>query len=180
MTLGFGLFISFSPTFSLPKIVIFQIIAGIGVGLVFQSPLIALQSLVAPENVATATATSGFVRNVGCAMSIVLGGVLFQNGIESQSGVISAAVGNEMAGKFAGASAGANVELISDLSEAQRVVVKAAYASSLREIWILYTCTAGLGLLASFFIGKQPLPAMSRTDAKKARPDLKLQPVKPT
>jgi hypothetical protein len=79
MTLGFGLFIDLSVNFSLPKIVIFQLIAGLGVGLVFQSPLIAFQSLVAPANIATATATFGFIRNIGCSMSIVLGGVLFQN-----------------------------------------------------------------------------------------------------
>jgi predicted MFS family arabinose efflux permease len=74
MTLGFGLFVDLSVNFSLPKIIIFQLIAGLGVGLVFQSPLITLQSLVAPENLATATATFGFVRNIGCSISIVLGG----------------------------------------------------------------------------------------------------------
>jgi hypothetical protein len=46
MTLGFGLFIDFDVNSSWAKIIIFQIIAGIGVGPNFQSPLIALQSLV--------------------------------------------------------------------------------------------------------------------------------------
>lgn len=46
MTLGFGLFIDFDVNTSWAKIIIFQIIAGIGVGPNFQSPLIALQSLV--------------------------------------------------------------------------------------------------------------------------------------
>jgi EmrB/QacA subfamily drug resistance transporter len=46
MTLGFGLFINFNVNSSWAKIIIFQIIAGIGVGPNFQSPLIALQSLV--------------------------------------------------------------------------------------------------------------------------------------
>jgi hypothetical protein len=126
MTLGFGLLTSFSLNFSLPKIICFQIIAGLGVGLVCQSPLIALQAFVAPENLATATATLGFVRNIGCAMSIVLGRVLFQNGLEAHSTVIQDAVGGGMAGKFSGASAGANVGLIMTLSEAQKVVVKTA------------------------------------------------------
>lgn len=82
MTLGFGLFTSLSPAFSLPKIVLFQLTAGVGVGLALQSPLIA------PENVATATATLGSVRSVGCSMSIMLGRVLFQNGIEAYSTAI--------------------------------------------------------------------------------------------
>lgn len=46
MTLGFGLFINFDANSSWAKIIIFQIIAGVGVGPNFQSPLIALQSLV--------------------------------------------------------------------------------------------------------------------------------------
>jgi EmrB/QacA subfamily drug resistance transporter len=46
MTLGFGLFIDLGLNSSWAKIIIYQIIAGIGVGPNFQSPLIALQSLV--------------------------------------------------------------------------------------------------------------------------------------
>lgn len=46
MTLGFGLFIDFGVHSSWAKIIIYQIIAGIGVGPNFQAPLIALQSLV--------------------------------------------------------------------------------------------------------------------------------------
>jgi hypothetical protein len=46
MALGFGLFIDLDVNSSWAKIIIYQIIAGIGVGPNFQSPLIALQSLV--------------------------------------------------------------------------------------------------------------------------------------
>lgn len=46
MLAGFGTFIDLGPHSSWAKIIIFQIIAGIGVGPNFQSPLIALQSLV--------------------------------------------------------------------------------------------------------------------------------------
>jgi hypothetical protein len=106
------------------------------------------------------TATFGFVRNVSCAMSIVLGGVLFQNGIESHLATIQSTVGSDMARKFAGASAAANVGLIVALPAAQMVVVRAVYADSLRDMWILCTFTAGLGLFASIFIGKQALLAL--------------------
>lgn len=46
MTIGFGLFIDFDVNSSWAKIIVYQIIAGIGVGPNFQAPLIALQSLV--------------------------------------------------------------------------------------------------------------------------------------
>lgn len=163
VTLGFGLFIYLDSDFSLAQIVVFQVIAGIGVGLVFQSPLIALQSLIEPEQVATATATFGFVRNVGCAISVVLGGVVFQNGMQSQSESLRLALGSPIAEDFSGGSAGANVGLLSTLQPAQLQVVRDAYAKSLRGIWILYTCIAGVGLLVSLLITKQKLKKGSRS-----------------
>lgn len=64
MTLGFGLYINFPASPSWPRIIIYQIIAGLGVGPNFQAPLIALQSKVRPRDVASATATFGFTRNL--------------------------------------------------------------------------------------------------------------------
>lgn len=46
MTIGFGLFIDLGPNSSWAKIIIYQIIGGLGTGPNFQAPLIALQSLV--------------------------------------------------------------------------------------------------------------------------------------
>jgi hypothetical protein len=46
MTLGNGLYILFSANSSVGKIVGFQIIAGIGQGLLFEAPLIAIQAFV--------------------------------------------------------------------------------------------------------------------------------------
>src|SRR5690349_4803913 len=64
MTLGSGLFILFSPSSTLGEIIGFQIIFGIGSGVLFQSPLIALQATVPQDENATATATFGFVRSL--------------------------------------------------------------------------------------------------------------------
>ena len=75
--LGFGLFIKLEVNSSLTKIVLLQIVAGVGVGLVFHPPLIALQSLVEHEDVAAATALLGFARSFSTAVSVVIGGVIF-------------------------------------------------------------------------------------------------------
>jgi hypothetical protein len=64
MTLGFGLFIDLPIDPQWAMIIIFQIIAGIGIGPNFQSPLVALQTKVPPQENATATATFNFVRNI--------------------------------------------------------------------------------------------------------------------
>jgi EmrB/QacA subfamily drug resistance transporter len=62
MTAGFGTFIDLGPHSSWAKIIIYQIIAGMGVGPNFQSPLIALQSLVPVSR-------SVFVRPLRCYIS---------------------------------------------------------------------------------------------------------------
>lgn len=72
MTLGFGLFIDFGVGTSWAKIILYQIVAGIGVGPNFQAPLIALQSLVPVStlpchpfcsSVVTATACRNFTSH---------------------------------------------------------------------------------------------------------------------
>lgn len=135
---------------------IFQLIAGMCVGQLFQSPLIALHSHVTAQETAAATATFGFVRNLATSMSIVIGGVVFQNGMESKATVLYASLG-EIAVNFLGNGASANVILIKSLSSDQQAVVKMAYSTSLQHVWILYACVSGAGLVASLVIKTKAL-----------------------
>lgn len=132
MTLGFGLFINLprKPTWS--KIIIYQIIAGIGVGPNFQSPLIALQTLVKKADIATATATFGFTRNLSTSISVVVGSVVFQNEMQKRSAELVGALGNSVASQLSGGSAGASVEIVKSLPPAAREVARDAYWGSLR------------------------------------------------
>ena len=157
MTLGLGLFINLNTSSSTAQVIIFQIVAGIGIGPGLQAPLIALQALVSPEDLATATATLGFIRNLATSMSVVIGGVVFQNGMHSRQYLLTAAGIDPKIVKALGDSAGANVGLVGTLEGTQKEAVKYAFAKSLQMMWILYTATAALGLLASFFIRKQVL-----------------------
>ena len=71
MTLGYGLFIDLKAYASWPRIIIYQLIAGIGIGPNFQAPLVAFQANIRPSDMATATATFGFVRQLSTSMSVV-------------------------------------------------------------------------------------------------------------
>jgi len=134
-----------------------QIVAGIGVGPNFQSPLIALQSLVAPRDIATATATFGFIRNLATAISVVIGNVVFQNEMTKKSSTLQAALGPSLANALSGGSAGASVGVVDALPPAQKAVARKAFADSLRTMWILYVVFSGVGLLVGFLIGKNVL-----------------------
>jgi EmrB/QacA subfamily drug resistance transporter len=157
MTLGYGLFINLMPHSSWAKIIIYQIIAGIGIGPNFQAPLIALQSLVPKRDIATATATFGFVRNLGSAISVVIGSVIFNNEMKKREPILRAALGDQTASAFGGGSAGANIGIIQRLPENQKAVARQAFSNSLSTMWIIYVCFSAAGLLVSFLITKNVL-----------------------
>jgi hypothetical protein len=157
MTLGFGLFIDLDVNASWAKIVVFQAVAGLGVGPNFQSPLIALQTLVSPKDNATATSTFVFIRNFASALSVVLGGVIFQNCMESQFVQLRAELGSTTAAQLSGGSASSNAVVLETLRSVQREVARTAFVYSLKMMWILYASVAAIGAVASAFIGKQTL-----------------------
>ncbi|QSZ36401.1 hypothetical protein DSL72_006278 [Monilinia vaccinii-corymbosi] len=157
MTLGFGLFSNLPRTPTWSKIIIYEIIAGIGVGPNFQSPLIALQTLVSPADIATATATFGFTRNLSTSISVVVGSVVFQNEMQRRSAGLVRALGSSVASALGGGSAGASVDFVRALPRAEREVARGAYWESLRIMWVIYVAFAALGLAISFAIGQHVL-----------------------
>jgi hypothetical protein len=157
MCLGFGLFIDLPDGRDWAKIILYQIVAGIGVGPNFQSPLIALQTMVKPRDIATATATFGFTRNLSTSISVVIGGVVFQNEMQKRYPSLVASLGAQTAAALSGGSAGASVGVVSQLPSEQRAIARAAFYSSLRTMWIMYVVFAGLGVVVSLFIGNQKL-----------------------
>jgi EmrB/QacA subfamily drug resistance transporter len=137
MTLGFGLFIDLDANPNWTKIILFQIVAGIGVGPNFQSPLLALQTRIQPRDIATATATFGFTRNISTSVAVVIGSVVFQNQMIKKFPTLLAALGPQLATQLSGGSAGANVGLVASLPAAQKEVVRQAFYESLRIMWIM-------------------------------------------
>ncbi|CAO2656807.1 Nn.00g056100.m01.CDS01 [Neocucurbitaria sp. VM-36] len=157
MTLGFGLFIDFDVNSPWAKIIVYQIITGIGVGPNFQAPLIALQSLVPKRDIATATATFGFTRNLGSAISVVIGSVIFNNEMKLKQSQLASTLGPQTASSFGGGSAGANIGLIQSLSDDHKAVARKAFADSLSTMWILYVAFAVVGLVVSLLITRNKL-----------------------
>lgn len=153
MTLGTGLFIDLGPTANWAKIIVFQIVAGIGLGPNYQGPLIALQSQVRGHDIAVGTATFGFARQLSTSISIILGGVILQNELAKQKSTLEAALGESLASQIAHSSFGSTTDELRRLPAAQKAVFNHVFASSMRKIWIFYTALAGAGLAVSVFIG---------------------------
>ena len=109
------------------------------------------------RDIATATATFGFTRNLGSAISVVVGSVVFNNEMKSKQPELAATLGQQTASAFGGGSAGANVGLIQSLPDAQKAVARKAFADSLSTMWILYVVFAFVGLAISFLITRNKL-----------------------
>ena len=157
MALGFGLFIDLGARRNFVKMIIYQIIAGIGVGPNFQSPLIAIQSRLPPTDAGVAVSTFNFVRQISTSVSVVIGGVIFQNSMQNQYTSLVDALGSELADQLSGSSAAGNTALVASLEGPDGDLARAAYWTSLRNIYIFSTAWAGLGLIASPFIGTKVL-----------------------
>ncbi|KAF9640397.1 putative MFS transporter [Lasiodiplodia theobromae] len=156
LSLGTGLYMLLKADASNALIVGVEIIAGAGSGLCFQPPIIAVQAFVSSEDTATATAATAFARNLAAAFSIVIGGVLLQNGLKSRAPYLKAAgLDSHLIEALSGPEAAANVDLVKTLQDGlQRATVEDAYAWSLRNLWILYTGIAVIGGVASLFVGR--------------------------
>jgi hypothetical protein len=159
LTLGFGLFINLDAHSSWPKIILYQIIAGLGVGPLFQAPIIGLQAHINPRDIGTATATLGFIRQLSTAISVVVGDVVYQNQFSKKTPIVSAAIGADAARQLTDGNAGASTSFINSLPQPGRRVVREQFANSLQPMWILYTCCAAVGLGVMFLVKKKALTA---------------------
>lgn len=157
LVLGFGLFYDLPEGKTWSKVILYQIIAGLGVGLIFQPPLIALQSNVPAQDNASATASFGLMRNVASAIGVVIGSVAVSNKMNDQQGLLISELGASTASLFSGSSAQANVFRIGDLTDAQQRIIHKAFWSSIRNIWIIAVSFAAAGFLVCLLIRHKKL-----------------------
>ncbi|KAL5507329.1 hypothetical protein ACEPAH_6785 [Sanghuangporus vaninii] len=89
MTLGIGLLVMLDEKTSVVKQEIWLFVFGIGVGCLFQTPLIALQAAMPLKDMATSTATYQLLRTLGGTVSISIGNTIFQSELAKRFNDIS-------------------------------------------------------------------------------------------
>ena len=160
-TLGFGLFVVIGTSTTLVLTVVIEVVAALGVGATFQAPLIAYLSVVGSADIAMATALFGFVRSLSTSISVVIGGIVFQNGMAAHNKHLSSTLGVQLAQNFSASTAATNVLTVRILPLYQQAVVKEAYISSLKDMWVMCASVGGLGLIAALSLKKQTLDQAS-------------------
>lgn len=156
---GVGLFALLDPQTSVARIVGFEILAGAGMGPLFQAPIIAIQAAVSQANTATATSTFGLLRSVSISVSLVIGGVVFQNGMQDRvKDLAHIGIDQAIVAALSGGEAAASVDLVKSVSDPfQKLAIEAAFAGSLRDMWIMFAGIAALGAVASIFVVQEHL-----------------------
>ncbi|KAK2741410.1 hypothetical protein FQN55_008326 [Onygenales sp. PD_40] len=157
MVLGHGLYIDLPSQKDWARIILYQIVAGLGIGPNFQAPLIALQSHIKPSDLATATATFGFVRNLASSISVVVGGVIFQNCLKLSVKDLTTELPPRLIQQLGSNSAGASTAIVAALPDDQKRVVLDAYTHALKYMWMFYAIMSAFGLVVSLLIRQQTL-----------------------
>ncbi|KAM0806633.1 putative MFS multidrug transporter-like protein [Seiridium cardinale] len=154
MTLGTGLYIIFGANTSTAVVIGLEIVGAFGPALIFQAPVVAIQNTVSQRDTAAATSALLFSRSIAMSLSVVIGGVVFQNSMDSRhSSLVAAGLSESVLEALSGSQAAANVGITQTIQDpSQRQAVLEAFAWSLRNMFILYTALAATTVVASVFI----------------------------
>ncbi|KAL6721689.1 hypothetical protein ACLMJK_000793 [Lecanora helva] len=165
LTLGVGLMIDLQPHRDRPRVISYQLIIGIGLGMLFQSSLIALQKQLRGAFVAAGTSAFLFLRPLSYGISACVGQLLLQSQMKTKySEMLDAGISQKVAGTLAFEDTVKGTPLIKSLTKDQQFVVKAAIEKGLEKVWIFYTVVAFIALVASFCLAETKEPEQTRRD----------------
>ncbi|KAJ5874387.1 Major facilitator superfamily domain general substrate transporter [Penicillium soppii] len=132
-SIGYGLLSTLSTTSPIARWIGYQILYGVGSGCTTAAPYIAIQSLVASEQIPLAMAIIIFWQNIGAATSLIAANAIFSNSLRSELQKRAAQINVSP-----DAILNAGVRSIRDLvSGSELNAVLAAYAKSIDKVMYL-------------------------------------------
>jgi EmrB/QacA subfamily drug resistance transporter len=158
MTLGLALLARTSVDTSLTHILGVMLLLGLGMGLVMQVLVIAVQNAVDYRDLGVATSGNSLFRSIGGSVGTAVLGAIF-----------AARLGVELAGQLpAGGDGGAglSLEAMAQLPPAVRATYAQAFTSAIDTIFLVATAIAAIGFVVSWLLPERPLRAtVSATSA---------------
>jgi hypothetical protein len=147
-----GLFTLFSPSTTVGEHIGYFILMGVGCGILFPGLQFAVQAGQPDDDVALATSTFVFLRSLGQTFGVALGGVIFQNGWDTNMAKLIADHAIPTSFQINGFQAEGAVPYLSQLAPEVLVLAKKLYADSLRSVWYFFIPLAGISFVASLFM----------------------------
>ncbi|KAG1832111.1 MFS general substrate transporter [Suillus variegatus] len=148
MTLGWGLMIMLDNTSTIAEQEIYPLIAALGIGCLFQTPLVAVQAAMPIKDMATSTGAFVFLRTLGGTIGITIGETILSSVLQQKLRGIQ--------GLTIDTSAAALNDSIRQISSISNPVVRNevmhAYSRSISTIWLVNTPLSAFGLFLVLFI----------------------------
>jgi MFS family permease len=142
--------------------VLLQILFAAGAGVVLTATLPAIQAPLPESDVATATATWGFVQSLGFVCGVAIPSSIFETKFSSLLSMITDVSVRD--GLRLGAYEYASSAYILSLNdETQRQVIE-VFVASLKLVWEVGSAVAALGFISSFFIEEVELREVLETN----------------
>jgi MFS family permease len=131
---------------------LYTAVLGLGLGLLMQNLVLAVQNTVRATDIGTASASVAFFRSVGGAIGVSVLGAVLSNRVKELATEGLAAAGIPTSG----GSAGASMDL-QDMPAPVRDIMRAAYGDATAEIFLFSAAIGIIALVAILFIKEQPL-----------------------
>ncbi|RAM38453.1 MFS transporter [Arthrobacter globiformis] len=149
---GLGLAGTMDHTTELWQAGVFTAILGLGLGMLLQNLVLAVQNTVSASNIGTASASVAFFRSVGGAIGVSVLGAIMSNRVKelATQGLADAGI------KAGSGSSGASLDL-ADMPAPIRDIMRAAYGDATAEIFLISAVIAVVALIAVLLIKEQPL-----------------------
>ncbi len=130
---------------------LYTAVLGLGLGLLMQNLVLAVQNTVRARDIGTASASVAFFRSVGGAIGVSVLGAVLGNRVKELATEGLAAAGIPAAG-----GAGASMDL-RGLPPQVREIMRAAYGDATAEIFLISAAIGVVALVAVLFIKEKPL-----------------------
>ena len=149
---GLGLAGSMDHTTDLWLTGIYTAILGIGLGLLMQNLVLAVQNTVQAKDIGTASASVAFFRSVGGAIGVSVLGAVLGNRVKELvvEGLATAGI------QVPAGSTGASMDL-KDMPAPIRDIMRAAYGDAIAEVFLISAIIGLVALVAILFIKERPL-----------------------
>lgn len=146
MLLGFGLLCSLTSTSNTAQQELYTLIAGVGTGFNFQTPLITLQAAMPVQDMAVATSAMVLLRSIGGSVGITVGGAIY-----------SSQLSQRVSAGFSSTDTNDVQTLVKIQPLSLRAEVLSAYAKSIATIWYVMTPLVFIALFSACFMKEYSL-----------------------
>lgn len=150
MTAGLGLMATIEFDTDYWVVAPYMLLIGAGVGMLMQNLVLAVQNVIAPQDLGAASSFVAFARSLGGAIGVSALGALLGHRVVDHLTDGLAAAGIDPA--QAGAAGSSSIPNLSALPDAIRPVVQSAYGSSIADVFLVAAPFALLAFLVSLFL----------------------------